>query len=576
MKNLLLKRFVLPLSLPVVASFFACSDGNDVAKGPGSITTNGIVAYLGDVPVAHAKVALRQVDYIAAEAGEEMFAVADPDAVTDSLGRFALDVPEVGQFRLTVAHDGVAFTQVVSRESYSLLDSVGEVRLQATATVTGVADVPEGSKSIWVGVLGTDVLVRSDSNGVFVIPAMPANDSLQLYFMNEAFDEELLRKSIYVAPYEQALINYKTPVEVDSADVDTVAPPADTVAHPKVVALLPDGTPASYATVALRSSDAMTENYFVRNSMVKADLHADENGRFDLDWPAEGRFRLTVTSGSRSYSKIYDALDLPAIDTLTLAPSVSITSNVSLRSGEEFAWVGVYGLDELVKTDGVGSYVLPALPAMDSLVVYFVYNNDKESFMDLELVTSQKSEVRKTSVLLYDFEQPNEDWYMSVDTLWKGSTYYTLSGKVDSDHLVEDHLVLDSARGSNVFYAKYRIAFDPYAWVLLGTALHETLNLGGLDSIELYAKGNGAIRLTLENWDNNDNVNKAASKWMPLDSVWNRYVFTPADLCINGAEKLDCETSWDVVKGQVKQIHIFPSGGSEFFIDDVKLYGALF
>lgn len=578
MKRRLLKDFLLPMSLPLAAPFFACmlsscsDSGNDVAGGPGSITTNGIVACVGGTAVPNARVSLRKVDYEAPEADEEFLIVGNADVVTDSEGRFDVDVPDQGEFRLTVAHDGIAFSRIVSTESYAKLDSV---ELEATATVTGVADVPEGSKSIWVGVMGTDVLVRSDSNGVFVIPAMPANDSLQLYFMDEDYGVELERQSVFVAPYEQVLCNYKTPVAIDTVERrDSVEVPADTT--PKVTVLLQSGEPAAYATIALRASDAKVGNASVRNAMVVADMHADENGQFVMEWPESGEYRLTVTSAGLSYSGIYAAEDLPVEGTLTLRPSVKISSNVSLKSDEEFAWVGVYGLDEFVKTDASGAYVLPTLPANDSLGIYFVHKDSSGIFAELNVRTAEKDSSFKPSMLLFDFEEDSENWYMSVDTLWKGSTYYTNAGKNDTDHLMKNHLQLDSARGSMVFHAKYHVAFDPYAWVLLGTRLEETLNLSLLDSIEFYAKGNGDIRLTLENWENYEKATKAASDWVALDSVWTRYVFTPDDLCINGLEKKDCKAAWGTVKGDVKQIHIFPNSGNEFYVDDIKLYGALY
>lgn len=584
MKSPLTEWRHLPLSLPKVAFlactaacvFFACSNGNDVAGGPGSITTNGIVASAGGVPVPNARVSLRHVDYAASTADEELLIVGVADAMTDSVGRFNLDVPEEGEFRLTVAHDGIAFSKIVNHRSYSLLDSVGSVALEATATVTGVADVPAGSKSIWVGVLGTDVLVKSDSNGVFVIPSIPANDSLQLYFKDESYSEELERKSVYLAPYQQVLYNYKASDTKDTVDVpkDSVDTPADTLR--RVVTLLPNGKPAAYATVALRKSDAVAKKRSVRNAMVVADLYADGNGLFNMEWPDSGEYRLTVSSGSLSYSAIYSADELSSLDTLRLSPSVQFSSNVSLKSGEEFAWVGVYGLDELVKTDASGNYVLPVLPAKDSLDVYFVYNDSVSSFATLPIRTSDEASSFKPSVFLYDFEEENPNWYMSVDTLWKGSTFKTNDGKNDSTHLVKDHLQMDLSRESKVFHAKYRVAFDPYAWVLLGTQLKETLNLSALDSIEFYAKGNGNVRLALENWENYDNGVKAASRWMALDSNWRRFVIQPSELCFDGDEKENCETAWDAVKDQVKQIHIFPSSGSEFFVDDIKLYGVLF
>lgn len=587
MNSQLLKKFVLPLSLPLVASFFACSDnpsdsGNNLAGGPGSITTNGIVARVGGVPVSNASVSLHQVDYTVPEAKEEVMVVAVATTVTDSVGRFALTVPDSGEYRMTVSYDGSAYTKIVSHESYQALDSLeGVVDLSAIATLTGVADIPEGSKAVWVGVVGTDVLVRSDSNGVFFIPAIPANDTLQLYFMDDGYEEDLGRESVFLQPYEQVQYNYKTPVEIDSSVTDSSEVVADSL--PKVSVLLQNGSPAAYATVALRSLDSVGEIRFVRSFMVVADKYADENGRFDMEWPKSGDYRLTVTSGSQSYSRVYSAEELKDVDSITLTTSVSYSSNVTLTADEDFAWVGVYGLDELVKTDASGAYVLPALPANDSLKVYFVHNDGTKPFVDWTVKTSKVSKSEKPSVLLYDFEEDDTRWYMSVDTLWKGSSFYK-NGKADSSHKIADYLEADSSRGSTVFHGKYSVAFDPYAWVLLGTQFKETLNLSDLDSIAFYAKGDGNIRVTLENWENYDKGTKAASSWISLDSSWKRIVIKPSELCIDNDEKKDCKSTWERVKNGVRQIHFFPgckgncylSPKNEVYVDDVKLYGVLF
>jgi len=575
MKRRMLKRFLLPLSLLLVAPFFACSD--DVARGPGSETTNGIVASIGGTPVPFARVSLRSADYEVAQADEEALFVAEDFSQTDSLGRFNLEVPEVGDFRLTVIHDGVAFTKIISHAGYAELDSIGRVDLNATATLTGVVDVPAGSKSVWVGVMGTDVLVRSDSNGVFVIPAMPANDTMQLYVRDASYTEELLHESVFLTPYEQVLLDYKSPV------VDTIEIPADTV-H-KVSIVFANKTPASYATVALRKEDARVQKYFVRNVMAVADLHADKNGQFVMEWPESGTYRLTVSTGSQSFSAVYSAEELPLLDTLTVTSSVMYSSSVSLKSDEDFAWVGVYGLDELVKTDAFGSYVLPSLPANDSLTVYFVHKDSAEVFVEWPIETSSVKKSQTPFVLLYDFEKDNRNWYMSVDTLKKGSAFYNAEGVADTVRQVKDYLVSDTARDSKVFHSEYSVAYDPYAWALIGTRFEETMNLSSLDSIELYIKGNGHVKVAMENWESYEKGTKASSSWIPMESDWQRVVFKPSDLCVNSEGKNDCENVWNEVKTGVRQIHIFLTCGDVSCyqdpkrvvdIDDVKLYGVLF
>jgi len=577
-------HFLLTLAAGLVGGTLSgCSTSDsDVAKGPGSETTNGIFAYVNGDVAPYAAVALRKVDHRADfEQVESAIVVADTFA--DSKGMFNLDVPMDGDYRLTVTHNGSAYTKVVSSESYAGLDTV---KLSATAVMKGEVDIPDGSNAVWVGVLGTDILVQTDANGVFVIPSIPAGDSLKLYFVSDDSREVLDEVGVYFTPAEFAYENYKAPAvipeepeeepKVDPENPeDTVVVPVDTVK--KIVLLQEDGKSAAGANVALRKADFRVEELKLQNNSVLPDTVADQDGKFIMAWPDSGSYRLTVTSKGYSFTKVYDAADLAKIDTLILKESATISSKVTLSGDERFAWVGVYGMDMLVQTSSVGSYVLPALPAGDSLKLYFVHKDSVEPFVELQVAPlTSGNNYLNVSKMLYDFEEANSRWYLSVDTLWKGSTFYSVTGKNDNPYLLVNHLEENKERGSKVFHTKYAVAKDPYAWVLVGTGMEEVRNFAAIDSIEFYAKGNGKVRLALENWESYNTNAKAASGWVALDSTWSRIVLTPADLCFDDSEVSDCDGSWDSVKNQVKQLHIFPNGGDEIFIDDLKIYGALF
>ncbi len=555
--------------LPLAAAFVGCSDTN-VAGGPGSITTNGRVEKDG-ASVPFARISLRDVDHKVLPAGTEVDGIFT-DAYADDKGEFKLKIPKEGSFRLVVSYKGDAFTAVVDAESGNSLETV---KLVPTAVMQGEVDIPRGADNVWVGVLGTDILVPTDMNGVFVIPSLPANDSLQLYFVNDAMDSVLENRNVFFAPTEFVYESYKTPADTVKPDRDSVEVPVDSVKKVQVVTA--DGVPASYAAIALRASDHVADEISLHNSLVKADIRADADGQFSMEWPESGSFRLTVVAGIYSFSEVYDADHLSEIDTLKLDVSSSVSSKVTLKTGEDFAWVGAYGLDVLVKTDDQGAYVLPAVPAGKDLELYFIHADGGKPFVDWSVRTPREGAgFLSPERLLYDFEELDSLWYLSVDTLWKGSTYLFANGKTDNTHLMENHLEFDEGRNSQVFHGKYIVASDPYAWVLVGTGMDEERNFSAMDSIAFFAKGTGKIRLALENWENYNNASKAASAWVPLDTAWKRYVFKPSDLCYNSMEIRACEDTWNNVKNRVRQIHIFPSAGKDFYIDDVKLYGVLF
>ena len=550
----------LLLLIPFALLGWSCSSAPDgypgeVAGGPGSETTNGIVALVDGAPAAYATVALRKVDHRAAKANEENALVVS-DTYADEQGRFRVKIPDGGDYRLTVVHDGVAFSKVVSREDYPEEGNASPdtVRLLATALLAGVVDVPEGNSAVWVGIQGTDVLVKSDSSGWFALPAIPANDTLQLYFVNEDYSENLGEESVFATPRESLVKDYR-----DTTDNT-----------PKVTALLADGTPAAYATVALRAADAMVKDYAVQTAMVESDVRTDANGKFAMEWPEKGDYRLTVVTDGFAFSKVLSAKELAKLDTVELLATASVSSKVTLRTNADYVWVGVYGLDVLVKTNDVGSYVLPSVPANDSLSIYFV-TADSLNELYAEWKTSAEpysTLFRNPVMLLQDFEDGDADWYLNIDSLKKGTEIKPAS--------VEEGIEKDSTRGSKVFHGKYKLANDDYAWALVGTSFDHYMNFAAIDSIVFYAKGNGSIKLSLENWISPTVNLKAATDWYSLSSKWKRFSVNPAELCVGSANEETCFTTWSAVKGGVKQFHIFVEGGSEFYIDDVTLYGALF
>ena len=551
MKKLLL---LMPIAL---LGWFCSSAPDEYTKGPGSETTNGL-ALIDGKPASYASVALRKVDFRASEAAEEN-ALVVADGYADEKGAFEVKIPAEGKYRLTVVHpDGVAFSKVVSRDDFDESNdksSPDTVKLLATALMAGVVDVPEGNSNVWVGVLGTDVLVKTDSNGWFAFPALPANDSLQLYFVDADYEKNLGEESVYLKPRESALKDYRTP------DPD----------EGKVVVLQKDGSPAAYATVALRAADAKAEDYVVQNMMVDSDIRTDENGKFAMEWPEKGDYRLTVVSDGFAFSKVYDAKDLPDLDTIKLSATASVSSKVTLRTADEFLWVGVYGLDVLVKTNDVGAYVLPSVPADDSLSVYFI---TADSLNELYAEWNTVAESNSTQFLnpvkvMQDFEGDGEGWYLNTDSLKKGT-------EIKPAQSVKEGIVYDSTRKSNVFHGTYKLANDDYAWALVGTSFDHNMKFSEIDSVVFYAKGNGNIRLSLENYVDPTKNLKAATEWISLSKDWKRISVNPAELCVGVATTESCFTSWSGVKCWVKQFHIFVLDGSEFYIDDVTLYGALF
>lgn len=537
--------------LPWVFLLLCCSE-TETAGGPGSETTNGIVAYVDGAPAAFAGVALRRVDQKASLAALEN-SVIQPDFFADSNGRFILDtVSSDEEFRMTVVSVGAAFSKTFSAKELSKLDTI---ELTATGSVSGAVDLPKGSEYAWVGVYGMDMLVKTDAEGKFALPTVPSGDSLKLYFAEESYDSVYESHKVEVQPYGMETVNLKT----------------------EGIVAVSKGKAVPFATVAVRPVDQMVEDTSLTNSIVVSEIRADSNGRFVLDSLKKGDYRLTVVDNGIAYSKVLSSKEIEKLDTVELSATGSLVGRVTLRSDMFFAYVGVRGLDVLVKTDFNGSYVFPALPVGDSVELYFVDKKMNKLPVEVKVVVDENTaDFHAPSMTLQNFEDSFDYWYTGMDSLGSSLT------PNPKDSSIKKGVEYDSTRKSNVFHGQYWLWNSSYAWVLVGTNLQDKAwNLSLLDSIVFYAKGDGQIRVAVENWDKVSEelgMNlKAASVWMDLDTAkWQRYVVEPSDLIINALDNVDGLKPWTYVRGWVKQLHFFAQGGSNFYIDDIKLYGVLF
>ena len=536
----------------LISAFLLWNCSDEVAGGPGSETTNGI-AYVGDDVVAsYASIAIRSVDRTAS-VDSATNALVNADFYADANGRFTFETPK-GDYRLTIVHGGSAFTMLYSGEDEVKLDTV---KLQPTASLGGIADVPESCDYVWVGVRGMDVLVRSDSMGRFQLSQLPSNDSLQVYFLrgddNTVYDD----LSVKLTPNEVEIIDLQ-PEKPDSL--------ADKV---KFVAVV-NGEAVPFASLAIRKSDKRADTLRVSNVVAEADAYANQDGVFAIDSLEAGEYRLTVTTSGAAYSKVLTAKQIAALDTVELQETANYMSRVTLYAGDSYAWVGVYGLDVLTKTNEEGMFSLPMLPTTDSLE-YYVLDKKDTLYVTKRIASSEGSaDFDYPFVVLQDFEKDTSNWYFNVDAI--GSKVLSKTIEKDSD------------RKSKVFHGKYSLVatnnFD--AWVVTGSMLRaDGFNLSSLDSISFYAKGSGQIRVSLEKWDSLAEVTgtslKAASEWKDLSSSkWTRFVVKTEDLCYNSSDEKSCYTTWNSLKDAVRQLHFFVRNGTEFYLDDIVLYGALF
>ena len=533
----------------IFSAFLLWNCSEHVAGGPGSETTNGI-AYVGDGAVAsYASVAIRSVDYTSS-VDSATNALVNADFYADENGRFSFEAPE-GKYRLTIVHGGSAFTGLYKTKGDT---SIGSINLEPTASLGGFADVPKKCDFVWVGVRGMDVLVRSDSVGRFQLSQLPSNDSLQIYFLrgdnNKVYDD----LSVKLDPNEAEIIDLQP----------------DTLKNKIKFVAVAGGEVVPFASLAIRKSDERPDSLRVNNVVVEADTYADKNGMFAIDSLKSGNYRVTVTQSGLAYSKVLSAKQIAKLDTVELQETANYMSRVTLHAGDDYAWVGVYGLDVLTKTNAEGVFSLPMLPSKDTLDVYFISKKDSLYAKNRVVLSGGTADFDYPSFVIQNFEKDTASWYFNVDAI--------------GSKIVSKAFETDKERKSKVFHGKYSLVatnnFD--AWVLAGMMLRgQGWNLSSLDSISFYAKGSGQIRIALENWDKKSEDAglslKAASEWKDLNAQkWTRFVVKFDDLCYTAQDVSYCYVAWNFLKDDVRQLTFFVRNGTDFYLDDIALYGVYF
>lgn len=173
------------------------------------------------------------------------------------------------------------------------------------------------------------------------------------------------------------------------------------------------------------------------------------------------------------------------------------------------------------------------------------------------------------STLLADFEQDTlrpllpwqtTDWYLG----WSAGAYFTRPAMTLR---LEPALEYDSERRSMVVHATMNVPKD--GWVLFGARLGTTIHrMAALDSIDFWAKGDGTIRIALEDGRDTSDLSKA---WVAvsLDSVWRRYSVMPSRFDSADAWNV----GWDDVRNRVTTISVFGMSGTRLWFDDLRLHG---
>ena len=169
------------------------------------------------------------------------------------------------------------------------------------------------------------------------------------------------------------------------------------------------------------------------------------------------------------------------------------------------------------------------------------------------------------SVLVDDFEQGTTRSLLPDSASWY--TSHADSATVSALGLVS----AGAGRRGTGLHISYYAPSATHRYVLMGVVLgKKPVCLRSLDSLVIWVRGSGTLGVAFDRLGDSATSGKA---WLhkPLDSSWTRLSIRPQDL--DTADGVGGNVGWNAVRDSVSNLTFFASGGSDLWIDDVRLYG---
>lgn len=324
---------------------------------------------------------------------------------------------------------------------------------------------------------------------------------------------------------------------------------------------------------AVDSADAEFFSEFVTDSL----------GRIRIDSLAVDVATLEVVDAGEGLFKKISAEDIKDGDSVrfVLEKTGSLRGKVHLPEGVDYAWVQVYGSDRLVKTNAQGFYAMDSLPPFEYDLRYIVGDSVVEGSATVDAAEETSAYVyafEPDSVKILDFESDSEEFFItdlgiSVEGYMRVTdTNVVTTPDVDAGvaSFIED---AGAGREGRALHWKSSAAVGK--WSFFGTWIckeESPCDISATDSIVFYARGSGVISIALETLGSSNTEGKTlAYDTLKTGDEWQRRVITPANF--KPRDDLYGNLGWDVISKALTTISIAAYDDTEFWIDDVVLYG---
>lgn len=325
------------------------------------------------------------------------------------------------------------------------------------------------------------------------------------------------------------------------------------------------------ATEDSSKSDFFTE--FVTDSLgyIRIDSLAVDVATLEIVDQGEGLFKKIVAEDVQEGDSVQFVMEKTG----------SLRGKIYLPDSVEFAWVQVYGTDRLVKTDSEGFYEMDSLPPFDYELRYIVGDSVVENAAKVSAGEEASTYVytfQPDSVKLLDFESDNEEFFIAdLGITVEGYMRATDTNTKTVPDINEDMAKFISEAGADrEGNALHWASSAKYGkWSFFGTWIckeESPCDLSATDSIVFYARGTGVISIAFETLGSSNTEGKTlAYDTLKTSDEWQRRVITPANF--KPRDDLYGNLGWDVISEAVTTISIAAYDDTEFWIDDIVLYG---
>ena len=317
---------------------------------------------------------------------------------------------------------------------------------------------------------------------------------------------------------------------------------------------------------------------FVTDSLgyIRIDSLAVDTATIEILEKGEGLFRKIFAEDLREFEGVRFVMEKVG----------GLRGRVYLPEGVDYAWVQVYGSDRLVKTDVDGFYEMDSLPPYEydlRIIVGDSVINEYAEVMPGKETSANVLAFEPDSIKVLDFESADAQFvieeldiskagYMSAtDTSVKVTPEVKTVPETRED-IAEFIVEAGAGREGNAIH--WQSSAKRGNWSFYGIWVCEEkspCDLSATDSIVFYARGNGVISFAFETLGDSHEQGKTLA-YDTLDTdKWERRVIKPANF--KPRDDMYGNLGWDVISKAVTTISIAAYDDTEFWIDDVSLYG---